>query len=311
MTASADFKHRSNDDSNYKNMSPTVGPREKKSGGESRDDSRVLFFLFVPAVVVVVILLIIPLGWLIWQSFFNAGSFDLENYRRVFSGPYRDTFLLTFQISAIVTILVLLLAYPVAYIATTCTPKWRTAILALVILPFWTSTLVRTYAWLVLLQRTGLVNKGLLALGVIDTPLQLAYNQLGTTVAMVHVLLPFAVLPLFSAMQKIPSNILLAGSSLGGSRFYVFRRVFFPLTMGGVLAGTTLVFVLCLGFYTTPALMGGGKTVMVSMLVGRNIEIYTSWGAASSVCAVLLTFVFAIFYAANKLIPLEKILGTK
>jgi putative spermidine/putrescine transport system permease protein len=163
----------------------------------------------------------------------------------------------------------------------------------------------------VLLQRTGLINKALLEMGLVDRPVQLAYNQFGTILAMVHILLPFMVLPLYSAMQKIPANLSQAGASLGGSPWHVFWRVFLPLSMSGVVAGVTLVFVLCLGFYITPELMGGGKSIMVSMVVSRNVEIYNSWGAASAVSVVLLVCVFAIFYAASRVIPLEKTLGAK
>jgi putative spermidine/putrescine transport system permease protein len=119
------------------------------------------------------------------------------------------------------------------------------------------------------------------------------------------------VLPLYSAMQKIPANLSQAGASLGGSPLHVFMRVFLPLSMSGVFAGVTLVFVLCLGFYITPELMGGGKSIMVSMVVSRNVEIYNSWGAASAVSVVLLICVFAIFYAASRVVPLEKTLGAK
>jgi putative spermidine/putrescine transport system permease protein len=210
-----------------------------------------------------------------------------------------------------VTVLALLLGYPVAYAASVVPKGWSVLILALVILPFWTSVLVRTYAWLVLLQRTGVINKTLMATGLIDHPFQLAYNQLGTVVAMVHILLPFMVLPLYSAMQKIPQNLSQAGASLGGSPLHVFARVFLPLSMSGVIAGVTLVFILCLGFYITPELMGGGKSVMVSMVVSRNVEIYNSWGAASAVSVVLLVCVFGIFYAASRVVPLEKTLGAK
>src|SRR5260370_16590844 len=131
-----------------------------------------------------------------------------------------------------------------------------------VLLPFWTSVRVRTSAWLVLLQRTGVINKALMATGLIDHPLQLAYNQLGTVVAMVHILLPFMLLPLYSAMQKIPQNLSQAGASLGGSPLHVFARVFLPLSMSGVVAGITLVFILCLGFYITPQLMAGVNSSM-------------------------------------------------
>jgi putative spermidine/putrescine transport system permease protein len=276
----------------------------------ARGDGAMLLLL-APAVIVIVTLLVVPLAWLAWQSIRHDGGFTLANYRRVFTGAYLETFLLTFKLSFIVTGVTLLLGYPIAYLAASLSSRWSALILGMVILPFWTSVLVRTYAWLVLLQRTGVVNKSLLAAGIIDQPLQLAYNQFGTIVAMVHILLPFMVLPLFSAMRKIPPNLSQAGASLGGSPFYVFTRVFLPLSLSGVVAGATLVFVLCLGFYITPELMGGGKSIMVSMVVSRNVEIYNSWGAASAVSVVLLVCVFAIFYAASRVIPLEKTLGAK
>ena len=277
---------------------------------QQRED-RAMLLLMAPALLVVVVLLVVPLAWLSWQSIYHDGAFTLVNYQRVFTGTYLDTFLMTFKLSIIVTGITLLLGYPVAYFAASVPPKWSALILGMVILPFWTSVLVRTYAWLVLLQRTGLVNKALLSMGLIDRPLQLSYNQFGTIIAMVHILLPFMVLPLYSAMQKIPGNLSQAGASLGGSPLHVFWRVFLPLSMSGVVAGVTLVFVLCLGFYITPELMGGGKSIMVSMVVSRNVEIYNSWGAASAVSVVLLVCVFAIFYAASRVIPLEKTLGAK
>jgi putative spermidine/putrescine transport system permease protein len=277
---------------------------------QQRED-RAMLLLMAPALFVVIVLLVVPLAWLSWESIYHDGGFTLANYRRIFTGAYLDTFLLTFKLSVIVTGITLLLGYPVAYFAASLSPRWSALVLGMVILPFWTSVLVRTYAWLVLLQRTGLINKALLGMGLIDRPLQLSYNQFGTIIAMVHILLPFMVLPLYSAMQKIPQNLSQAGASLGGSPVHVFLRVFLPLSMSGVLAGVTLVFVLCLGFYITPELMGGGKSMMVSMIVSRNVEIYNSWGAASSVSVALLICVFAIFYAVSRVIPLEKTLGAK
>jgi putative spermidine/putrescine transport system permease protein len=277
---------------------------------QQRED-RAMLLLLAPALFVVIVLLVVPLAWLSWQSIWHDGGFTLVNYQRIFTGTYLDTFLMTFKLSVIVTGVTLLLGYPVAYFAASVSPRWSALILGMVILPFWTSVLVRTYAWLVLLQRTGLINKALLATGLVDRPVQLAYNQFGTILAMVHILLPFMVLPLYSAMQKIPANLSQAGASLGGSPLHVFWRVFLPLSMSGVVAGATLVFVLCLGFYITPELMGGGKSIMVSMVVSRNVEIYNSWGAASAVSVVLLLCVFAIFYAASRVIPLEKTLGAK
>jgi putative spermidine/putrescine transport system permease protein len=276
-----------------------------------RREQGLMWLLASPAVLVVSLLLIVPLAWLCWQSIYTDG-FTLEHYRRILTEDiYRNTFALTFRISIVLTLLALLLGYPVAYAAAALPQRWATVVLALVILPFWTSVLVRAYAWLILLQRTGLINKSLMSLGVIDEPLALAHNELGTIVATVHILLPFMVLPLYSAMQKIPRDLTLAGASLGGTPLHVFLRVFLPLSLSGVLAGMTLVFVLCLGFYITPELMGGGRTIMVSMVVSRNVELYNEWGAASAVSVVLLACVFAIFYVVGRIIPIDRILGAK
>ena len=208
------------------------------------------------------------------------------------------------------TLATILIGYPVAYAATMTSGRTRALILALVIVPFWTSVLVRAYAWLILLQRSGLVNSTLRDLGLIDRPLALVHNELGTIIATIHILLPFMILPLQATMAKIPRDLLTAGASLGGTPFHVFRRVFLPLSLPGLLAGSTLVFVLCLGFYITPELMGGGKTIMVSMVVSRNIELYQAWGAASAVSVVLLAIVAAIFFAVSRVLPLDRILSS-
>lgn len=290
---------------------PMSAPIVDAAFRHQRREDRAMLLLTAPALIVVVALLVAPLVWLAWQSIY-ADGFTLVNYRRIFTqSVYWDTFALTFKLSVIVTFVTLLLGYPVAYAASALPPRLSALVLGMVVLPFWTSVLVRTYAWLVLLQRTGIVNRTLMSFGIIDHPLQLAYNDLGTAIAMIHILLPFMVLPLYSAMQKIPANLMQAGASLGGSPLHVFLRVFLPLSLSGVVAGTTLVFVLCLGFYITPELMGGGRSVMVSMVVSQNVELYNSWGAASAVSLVLLVCVFAIFFAASRVIPLEKTLGAK
>nr|WP_284041471.1 ABC transporter permease [Halomonas olivaria] len=288
--------------------------------GNSRDASlryrrrehMLMFILMSPAVLIVFLLLIVPLAWLIIQSFYVGDGVSLEHYRRIFTERvYWNTFLLTFRISFVVTLLAFLMGYPLAYAATVLPKRWAIVILAIVILPFWTSVLVRAYAWLILLQRSGVVNEALMGVGLTSAPLSLVHNELGTIIATVHILLPFMVLPLYATMQKIPRDLLMAGASLGASPLHVFRWVFFPLSLSGVLAGVTLVFVLCLGFYITPELMGGGRTVMASMLVSRNIQLYSDWGAASAVSVVLLMCVLVIFYVVSRLISLERILGTK
>jgi putative spermidine/putrescine transport system permease protein len=276
-----------------------------------RREQGLMLLLASPAVIVIVALVVLPVGWLMGQSFYDGG-FTLEHYKRIFSEDiYWRSFLLTFRIAFTVTVLTLILGYPVAYAAAHARRPWDMLILSFVILPFWTSVLVRAYAWLVLLQRTGVANQVLERFGLISDPLALVHNELGTVIATVHILLPFMVLPLYSTMQKIPRDLMLAGASLGGGPLHTFLRVFLPLSLPGVVAGLTLVFVLTLGFYITPELLGGGRTIMISMVVSRNVELYNQWGAASAIGVVLLVCVLAIFMLVGRIIPLDKMLGQK
>ena len=170
---------------------------------------------------------------------------------------------------------------------------------------------MRTYAWLVLLQRRGLVNTTLQDLGVLSEPLALMYNATGTTIGMAHILLPFLVLPLFATMQGIDRDLLKAGAALGGSPAFVFWRVFFPLSLPGLTAGALLVFVLSIGYYVTPQLLGGGSTVMIGQLIQRNIELFSSWGAASAVSMMLLAIVMAVFLLMSRFLSLDRVFGAR
>ncbi|MTH64295.1 ABC transporter permease [Paracoccus shanxieyensis] len=279
---------------------------------EERRERRMILALLAPALIVVGLLLITPLIWMAWQSFRGPDGFTLTHYARFLTdGVYLSSFLQTFRIAFLVTIASIVIGYPIAYVAAKSQGIWPPIILGMVLLPFWTSVLVRAYAWLILLQRRGIVNTALTKAGIIDQPLILVNNEFGTVIATLHILLPFMVLPLYATMKKIPSELEMAGASLGGGGGLVFRSVFLPLSMPGVIAGSVLVFVLTLGFYITPELLGGGRTFLVSMLVSRNIEIYNEWGAASSISVVLMALVFAIFRLASMIIPFERIMGTR
>lgn len=279
------------------------------SARHRRREQMLMLALALPALLVILLLIVLPVGWLAWQSIYHNG-FTMEHYQRVFTEAiYWRSFALTFEISLLVTVLALLLGYPIAYAASSAAKGWSIVILALVVLPFWTSVLVRAYAWLALLQRNGVVNHFLQSLGLIDQPLALVHNTFGTVVATLHILLPFMVLPLYATMEKIPRDLLQAGASLGARPLLVFWKVFLPLSLPGVLAGCTLVFVLSLGFYITPELLGGGRTIMVSMMVSRNVELYDQWGAASAVGVVLLAAVGVILFAVSRFLPLDRVLG--
>lgn len=257
-----------------------------------------------PSLILVGIIIFIPVGWLFWLSLFDAqGALTAGNYLRLVQQPsYFKTLVTTFKVSLIVTLVCLVLGYPLAYLLSQLPRRVAGILMISVILPFWTSVLVRTYAWLIILQRRGLVNDWLMSLGIIDEPLQLAHNFTGVIVGMSHVMLPFLVLPLYASMKAIDRDYLRAGLNLGASPTKTFWQVFFPLSLPGLSAGLVLVFVLCLGFFVTPALMGGGKVFMWSMRIEQTSRLYSNWGAASAMGVVLLVLTLGILWAFYKLL---------
>ena len=270
-------------------------------------ERRRLLGLVSPAVVLVTILMVVPVGWLFYLSTLSdAGSFSLEHYRRLWEQPsYARTFRTTFEVSALTTTICLLLGYPLAYFLSELPKRAANLCMIAVLLPLWTSMLVRTYAWLVLLQRRGLINTWGQSLGWWDEPLALVHNLTGTLVGTVHVMLPFLVMPLYAAMCAIDRDLLKAAANLGASPLHAFWRVFFPLSLPGLTTGALIVFILCLGFYITPAVLGGGKVIMVSTRIASDIELFFNWGAASALGVVLLVLTMAILFAASRLLRLD------
>ena len=265
--------------------------------------------LMLPALSIVLILLLLPLVWLAWYSLFHPEP-TLAHYQRIFSDTaYSSSFRTTFEISFLVTGLAILIGYPLCYFLAQLPPRLAIFGLFLVLVPFWTSLLVRTYAWMVLLQRRGPINEFLVNTGIIDAPLRLMNNFTGTVIGMLHIMLPFLILPLYATMKKIDFDFMKAAGSLGAHPIRAFWTVYFPLSMPGLIAGSLLVFVLCLGFYVTPELLGGGRVVMASMLIQRNVELYFEWGSASSVAIVLLFIIAIIFYILNRFLAIERVFG--
>ncbi|MBM2293627.1 ABC transporter permease [Sulfitobacter pseudonitzschiae] len=270
-----------------------------------------LFGLASPAILLVLVVLVIPVGWLFYVSFVGAdGNFSLENYERMVSRKsYLRIFVTTFQVSILTTALCIVIGYPLAYFISQLPTRWANLCLVTVLLPFWTSLLVRTYAWLVLLQKQGLVNQWAISLGLWDEPLKFVHNMTGTLIGMVHIMLPFLILPVYGAMRAIDKDYLKAASNLGASPRRAFWTVFFPLSTPGLFAGSLMVFVLCLGFFVTPAVLGGGRVIMVSMKIVSNIELFVNWGAASSLGVVLLVLTIIILWIASRFTRLEQMAG--
>lgn len=270
-----------------------------------------LFGLSSPALLMILIILVLPVGWLFYMSFIGAnGEFSLENYERMINRKsYARIFMTTFQVSFLTTGLCILIGYPLAYFLSQLPQRWANLGLITVLLPFWTSLLVRTYAWLVLLQKKGLVNDWAISLGLWDEPIKMVHNMTGTLIGMVHIMLPFLILPVYGAMRSIDLDLMKAASNLGANPRRAFWNVFFPLTMPGLIAGALMVFILCLGFFVTPAILGGGKVIMVSMRIVSNIELFVNWGAASALGVVLLILTVAILWIASRFLNLEQMTG--
>ena len=282
--------------------------------GLRRDEARerlALLGLSAPALLLVAVTMIVPVAWLFGLSFLSdSGQLSLEHYRRMLEQPsYGRTFAMTFKVSALTTAICIAAGYPLAFVMSQLPRRAANLCMIAVLLPFWTSLLVRTYAWLVLLQRKGLINEWGMRLGWWDEPLALVHNLTGTLIGMVHIMLPFVVLPLLSAMRAIDADLLKAASSLGATPARAFRTVFLPLSLPGLAAGALIVFILCLGFYVTPAVLGGGKVIMVSNQIANDIELFFNWGAASALGAVLLVLTLALLGAATRLLRLDRVLG--
>ena len=215
---------------------------------------------------------------------------------------YVTSLLRTLEISATVTMICLLLAYPLAYRLATLPESTANLLMIFVLLPFWTSLLVRTASWLVILQREGPLNETLQWLGVIDQPLELVFNRAGVLIAMTHVLLPFMVLPIYSVMKGIPPNYMRAATSLGAPFFTAFRRVYFPLSLPGVTAGCLLVFILAIGYYITPLLIGGANDQMVSALIAFLTLQTLNWGLAAALGTVLLVITTVLYFVYTRVV---------
>ena len=267
--------------------------------------------LLAPAVILLFLCFVVPLARLFSLAFTDeAGPFatfailaESEVYRRVMVN--------TFLVALAVALITVVLAWPVAYILTKLKGFWFAFALYGVLFPFWISVLVRTFSWMILLERNGPLNRFLVNLGITDKPLALLFNDTGVMIGMVHVLLPYAILPLYGAMLRIDQRLLMASDGLGAGLFDTFRRVYFPLCLPGLMGGATFVFLLSLGFFITPALLGGSNAITLSMLIASFINDRLAWSLAAAASLVLLVIVLALLAATAKVLPFGKGLYAK
>lgn len=266
-------------------------------------------WLLAPALLFVAFAFAYPVATILARSFSEAPG-GLSHYQQIFQEPaYVKVLMNTLRLSAIVTIVCLALGFPFAY-AMTIDRLWlRRLLLLALLLPLWTSLLVRTYAWLVLLDRKGIVNEALTSLGLIDQPLELVHNGIGVTIGMVQILLPFMVLPLYAVMRNIDGRLVAAARSLGAPPVRAFTSVYVPLALPGIAAGCILVFIISIGYYITPALLGGAKDTVIAQLIANQIQSLLNWGLGAALSAVLLVVTLGLFLVFTRIVRVERIGG--
>lgn len=264
------------------------------------------WLLLAPSAAWLIIFFVAPLFIVFAYSFLIRGEFgqvvwdfSLENYQRVFDPLYFDTFLRSVYIAAITTVVCLLLGFPLAYFIATRSPRWRSALLIALVIPFWTNFLIRTYAWLAILRtNTGLINVSLMNLGLIKEPLPIFGNDFAIILGLVYAWLPDMVLPLYAALERLDKSLIEAAGDLYAPKYKVFLRIIWPLAIPGVVAGSMLVFIPALGAFVTPALLGGGKTLMIGNIINNQFLSARDWpfGSALSALMMLLMLIATLIY---------------
>jgi ABC-type spermidine/putrescine transport system permease subunit I len=263
----------------------------------------------VPAVVFVAVLFVLPIGQFLLGSILDP-NLTLKHYRQL--ADSRAFFVVmqnTLRISVTVTIVCLLLGYPVAFRITTLRPRLAALVLLTIVVSVWISLLVRNYAWMVLLGRQGLLSVALVRLGVIEQNQSYLYNEFAVILAMTHVLLPFMIIPITAAMRAMDPSLVRAAESMGARPFAVLRRVIVPMSLPGTATGCVLVFVLAMGFFVTPAVMGGRGQIMIAMLIEGEINEQLNWGYAAAHAAALFAVTMAIFALYNRKYGLKRLWG--
>lgn len=254
---------------------------------------------------------LLPLGQVLWISVTDPVP-GLGNYALLVSNaPIARVLRTTARICAVTTLVTLVLGYVVAYVLTQAPARQQRLMLACVLLPLWVSVLARTFAWMALLRREGVLNTWLLQAGLIDQPLPLMWNEFGVAVGMVHYMLPFAILPMATQMGSLDPSLIAAARGMGASRFQAFRRVFLPLSLPGVLGAGVLVLIFSLGFYVTPVLLGGGRVMMVAEYVSLQIHELLRWGVGTMLATTLVAVIGLLLFALSRVVNLRQLIGAR
>jgi putative spermidine/putrescine transport system permease protein len=251
--------------------------------------------LAFPALLLLAFFFVLPVLALLLRSI-TEPELGLQNYAELFAtSTYARVLFNTFLVAGVVTLFSLLFGFPVAWLLAIMPDRWSRIVFAIILLSMWTNLLARTYAWMVLLQRTGLINKSLMALGIINEPLPLVNNLTGVTIGMVYIMLPFIILPLHATLRAIDPAILNAAALCGAGRWQIFRRVLLPLSAPGAAAGALMVFVMSLGYFVTPSLLGGTANMMLAGMIAQLIQSLLNWGLGGAAAFILLSVTLAIY----------------
>jgi putative spermidine/putrescine transport system permease protein len=252
---------------------------------------------------------LLPLLWLISGSVYDGG-FTTRHYLRLFTVPaYVKVFLNTLRMALAVTGICVVVGFPVAYKIATSSGAWRNLLIIAVLMPFWTSVLVRSYGWMVILHPDGIVNSALSAAGLISEPVELVHNTTGVLIGMTQIMLPYMILPLAAVMQRVDPELLRAAKSLGATPVSSFFWIYLPLILPGAVAGSLLVFIVSLGFFVVPALLGGTGDVTLAQLIEFNINTTLNWGFAATLSTVLLLSALCVFGLAVRIMQTRDLWG--
>lgn len=276
----------------------------------ARSLSRSGILLATPALLLLIFMFLVPVALLLARSILEPTP-GLQNYAELLSSrSYRTILANTFQVSLTVTVVTFIIGFPVAWLLAVVPRVWSAIVFGVVLLSMWTSLLTRTFAWMVLLQSTGLINRGLMAIGLISEPLALTNNLVGVTIGMTYILLPYIVLPLYGSMKSIDPEILRAAAICGATRLQAFIHVFLPACAPGAAAGCLMVFVMSLGYFVTPVLLGGPSTMMLAELIVQLVQSLLNWGLGAAAAFILFTVTLAAYALQIRIFdpmsPIEK-----
>jgi ABC-type spermidine/putrescine transport system permease subunit I len=291
---------------------PPVGsqPAASAAGDDwERQRSRVTTRLLILPMVLMAALFIVPLAYLVWLSFGGPAGFSLAGYRSLGAPVYLRLGLYTFELAFIVTIACAVIAYPLAYLLANIQALVGRLLIFSLLISLWLSVLARTFSWIIILQRNGVVNSLLMSTGLTRQPLPLVYNETGVYVGMIHILLPFMVMTLVPTLRAIDASLVRSALSLGATPWTAFRRIYLPLSLSGVVSGSILVFTMAIGFFVTPAILGGGRVTTIVMAIQNQVQQLVDLRLAAATSVVLLCISIAVLSLYEKVAGVDRLFG--